>query len=92
MEKWDSAIEEAIRALGVSFDSHRLIQEIAHRNQRRYVMALEAINSDIPFQILHSQLGRQIKVVASRLGFVGEESRSPDMFAQNSECMKYSRR
>lgn len=92
MEEWDSAIEEAISVMGASFDSHRLIQEIAHRNQRRYVQALASIGSDIPFQVLHSRLGRRIKVVAGRLGFVGEEYRSADMFAQNSECMEYTRR
>ena len=92
MEEWDSQIERAIDTLGTSFDSHRLIQELAHRNQRRYVEALAAIDSDIPFQALHSNLGRRIKIVAEILGYQGEKSRSADMFAQNSECVRYTKR
>ena len=91
MEEWDSAIKNAVQALGTTFDTHRVIQEIAHCNQRAYVEALAKIDSDTPFQQLHSALGRRIKVSCEQLGFTGQESRSPDMFAQNSKCIAWSR-
>lgn len=92
MEEWDFAIEQAVQALGASFDTHRLIQEVAHHNQRRYVVALAAIDSATPFHQLHSSLGRRIKIVCERLGFTGQESRSLDMFGQSSKCMTWSQR
>jgi len=91
MEEWDDAIEQVVEQLGDSFHSHRVIQEVAHLNQRRYVEALVAIEGDIPFQILHSALGRRIKTVCERLRFSGKDHRSSDMFGQNSKCMKWSR-
>ena len=91
MEVWNNAIEQAVRELGNKFDSHRVIKKIAHHNQRRYASALAQIDSDTPFQSLHSKLGRQIKVVCEGLGFNGVESRSLDMFDQNSKCMEWSK-
>lgn len=90
MEEWDFAIEQAVQALGASFDTHRLIQEVAHHNQRRYVVAL-AIDSATPFHQLHSSLVRRIKIVCERLGFTGQVSRSLDMFGQSSKCTTWSR-
>jgi hypothetical protein len=91
MQEWDSAIEQAIGVLGDSFDTHRVIQEVAHRNQRQYVAALAAIDSDTPFHQFHSLLGRRVKIVGESLGFRHEESRSPDMFGQHSKCLAWSR-
>lgn len=91
MKEWDTAIEQAIRVLGDSFDSHRLIQEVAHRNQRQYIAALAKIETDRPFHKLHSAFGRRIKIVAKRLGFTSEDSRSLDMFGQHSKCQRWSR-
>ena len=91
MEEWDSAIEQAIKVLGASFDTHRVIQEVARRNQSMYVKALAAIDSDTPFHKLHTLLGRRVKIVAKRLGFRNEQSRSRDMFGQSSRCLAWSR-
>jgi hypothetical protein len=91
MEEWDFAIEQAIMGLGDSFDSHKVIQEVAHRNQHQYIEALAAIDSDTPFHKLHSALGRRIKIVGERLGFASVDSRSPDMFGQHSKCLRWSR-
>lgn len=92
MEEWDVAIEQVIQMLCTSFDTHSVIQELAHNNQRKYVAALARIDSDTPFHQLHSSLGRSIKNVCERLGFIGQESRSLDMFGQNSKCMAWSRK
>ncbi|GHU04345.1 hypothetical protein FACS1894158_04440 [Betaproteobacteria bacterium] len=40
MEDWDAAITEVVKSLSTPFDSHLVIRELAHRNQRRYVDAL----------------------------------------------------
>lgn len=87
----DELIEDAINALGNAFDSHQVILELAHNNQNLYVRELLATESDIPFQVLHSKLGRRIKVVCERLGFEGRNWRSKDIFGQQSECMHWSR-
>lgn len=91
MEQWNKAIKEAVEALGESFDSHQLIQKLAHTNQRAYVAALAEISNEIPFQTLHSALGRQIKVICSELGYSNKDHRSLDMFNQNSKCQLWSK-
>jgi len=90
MEDWDAAITEVVTSLQRPFDSHLVIRELAHRNQRRYVQALASIDTDTPFHQLHSMLGRRIKVVCENLGFSGQDSRSPDLFGQPSKCQKWS--
>lgn len=90
MKNWDIEIANVVNSLKVPFDSHLVIRELAHRNQRRYVSALSEMDSNIPFQQLHSLLGKRIKVVCEDLGFNGVDSRSPDMFGQNSQCQEWS--
>ena len=91
MEDWDASITEVVNSLSTPFDSHLVIKELAHKNQRRYVDALAAIKTETPFHQLHSSLGRRIKVVCDGLGLKGSDSRSPDMFGQQSKCQKWSR-
>lgn len=78
---------------GASFDSHEIIIEFAHKNQNLYIDELNKIKAgtDIPFQTLHSKLGSQIKNICTELGYKSEESRSPDIFRQNSKCRKWSK-
>lgn len=87
----DTIVRAAIIAAGAEFDSHNVIHAIAHENQRLYVTELAAIDNDRPFQILHSALGRMIKAICDELGYTGAPSRSPDIFNQNSECVRWSR-
>lgn len=89
MEDWDVAIAEVVQSLKVPFDSHLVIRELAHKNQRRYVDALASMNTDAPFQQLHSSLGRRIKVVCEGLGFIGKDHQSPDIFGQRSKCQQW---
>lgn len=91
MKDWDAAIAEVVKSLNTPFDSHLVIRELAHRNQRCYVDALAAINTATPFHQLHSSLGQRIKVVCESLGLTGQDSRSPDMFGQQSKCQQWSR-
>ena len=43
-EEWDPLLEKAVNELGEKFDSHNVILELAHRNQRIYVSELAKIN------------------------------------------------
>ena len=89
---WDQAIAEVVEDfLGKEFDSHQVILELAHRNQRRYVAALAELDTDTPFQEFHSVLGRRIKHVCNGYGLIGLDDRSPDMFRQNNSCVRYER-
>jgi hypothetical protein len=87
----DTIIRAAIVEAGAEFDSHDVIHAIAHENQRLYVAELAAIDSERPFQILHSALGRRIKAICEELGYTGVASRSLDIFGQHSECVRWSR-
>lgn len=91
MKDWDAEITEVVERLSVPFDSHMVIRELSHRNQRRYVDALAALDTDTPFNELHSALGRRIKAVCESVGFTGKDSRSPDMFERQSSCQEWFR-
>lgn len=91
MDDIDEALERIIAAAGDRFDSHDIIRIFAHENQRRYIELLHETNGDKPFQTLHSALGRRIKALCERRGFVGDESSSLDVFNQKSSCMAWSR-
>lgn len=86
----DEAIEVAVLASGNRFDSHDVIRKIAQQNQQAYVAELGAVASDTPFQTLHSMLGKRIKMVCERHGFIGKASRSTDIFGQDSNCVWWS--
>ena len=87
----ESIIRDAILAAGNEFDSHEIIHTVAHKNQRLYVAELAEIDNDRPFQILHSALGRRIKVICEQLGYIGTPSRSLDIFGQHSECVSWTK-
>jgi hypothetical protein len=82
-------IENAIDSLGESFDSHDVIRRLAHDNQCKYVKALYEIENEKPFQTLHTALGLKIKEICSVRGFISTESRSKDIFGQNSKCLSW---
>ena len=87
----DTILEKIIANAGPAFDSHDIIHQFGHQNQRLYVNELAATNGDRPFQVLHSALGRQIKAICERLGYKNEASRSLDIFGQHSECVRWTK-
>lgn len=91
MKITDAVIEQAIQKLINEFDSHDVIMHIAQNNQRIYAQALSEIDSERPFQKLHTELGRRIKEICEGLGFSSESSRSRDIFGQNSKCLFWSK-
>lgn len=80
-------IERAIASMPNDFDSHDVIKEVAHTNQRAYAEALVAIEGDRLFHKLHSEMGRQITEICDLLGYRREQSRSDDIFGQKSRCI-----
>ncbi len=84
-------IEDVINDLGNDFDSHKVILQLAHDNQRAYIDTLHAIDSETPFHTLHSKLGVEIKEICLELGFTRNESCSLDIFGQQSKCLSWSK-
>ena len=84
-----SMIETAIESMPNDFDSHDLIRAVAQRNQRAYAEALIAIDGDLLFHKLHTNLGRQIAEICNDLGYAREPSRSHDIFLQKSRCISW---
>ncbi|WP_394002696.1 hypothetical protein ACF3M1_17075 [Luteimonas sp. WGS1318] len=87
----NEVIEQIIRDAGAEFDSHEIILKIAQQNQRSYVAELAALQTDTPFQTFHSMLGKRIKAICEQHGYVGEASRSQDIFGHYSNCVFWSR-
>lgn len=87
----DAAIEQVIENAGDEFDSHEIIRALAQQNQRAYVAELAELQTDTPFQTFHSMLGKRIKAVCEQHGYVGNPSRSQDIFGQYSNCVFWSR-
>jgi hypothetical protein len=85
-------IRDAIDRADAVFDSHDIIHVLGHENQRLYVRALAEILGERPFQALHSQFGIAIKEICVELGYTGVSSRSLDIFGQNSECVRWTKR
>jgi hypothetical protein len=86
----DKLIEKYIKSAGTEFDSHDIIHKLAHDNQKLYIKALSLTNGERPFQTLHSELGKRIKAICEHLGYTGADSKSLDIFGQQSNCVRWS--
>lgn len=87
----DEILEDIILSAGAEFDSHQIIRTVAQQNQRAYVGSLSALDTETPFQTLHSILGKRIKAICERHGYTGYASRSHDIFGQYSNCVLWCR-
>jgi hypothetical protein len=86
---WTQMLTAAIESMPSDFDSHDVINKVAHTNQRAYIERLYANVSGPPFQTVHATLGREIARICSRLGYERVDRpgyHSKDIFRQNSEC------
>ena len=83
-------IPNAVDKMAPEFSTHQLILELAHKNQRAYVDALNEAASDIPFQEVHSAIGKELKQLAiqpdARIREKEAKTRSKDIFGQESSC------
>lgn len=83
-------IPSAIDKMAPEFSTHQLILELAHKNQRAYVDALNEVASDIPFKEVHSAIGKELKQLAiqpdARIREKEAKTKSTDIFGHESSC------
>jgi hypothetical protein len=87
----DQLIEQTIDLMPIDFDSHDVIKDFAQRNQRVYAEALVAVDGDRLFHRLHSDIGRQVATICEHRGYSRLQSRSEDIFGQQSKCIGWSK-
>jgi hypothetical protein len=91
VEELETLVRSTIPHLAAPFDTHKLILELAQRNQRQYIAALQQVRGDAPFQTLHSMIGRTLQKLAPEFGLVGRQTFSDDIFRQRNSCVEWSR-
>jgi hypothetical protein len=85
----EKMLTEVIESMPPPFDSHQVIIEVAHRNQRAYIEQLYANHAEAPFQAVHATLGIQINKICLGLHYTGKAHRSNDIFGRNANCVRY---
>lgn len=79
------------------FNTHEFIISFAHAHQAEYVNELHVktqTGSNVPFNLVHSDIGRYLKKVALNAQFVAlpeNEKNSKDIFGNLQEANGYSR-
>ena len=97
----DGMIDAAIDVVAereIPFDSHKVITELARKNQRGYVAALHNevegdANNRAPFNSLHMKLGQRIRRRAESKGYKLRPDRvsSKNIFFYETDCAEYDR-
>ena len=82
----NETIQLEIESMGNKFDSHDFITSFAKKNQKIYIKALSDIESEHPFQVFHSYLGKRVKEVCLELGYKPTDHRSKDIFGIDASC------
>jgi hypothetical protein len=83
-ETLESVYEQVIDRMPGRFDSHEFIIKLAQEHQRLYVKALvEHVESEKPFQIVHSQIAMRLLKYPNLISRVGEHI-SRDIFLQEN--------
>lgn len=86
----EGEILSAIEAMPTEFDTHQLILKLSRENQRAYVMALYESDSDSPFQVVHSAIGKALKRISlepnARIREMEPSSSSLNIFGEYSSC------
>jgi hypothetical protein len=85
MQALEDAFPEVVAQMGEFFDSHDFILKLAHAQQRLYVTALAAVDSEHPFQIVHREISRRLLAHPELVSRIGERS-SRDIFGQKSSA------
>ena len=83
-ESLEAVYEKVIALMPSRFDSHEFILKLAQEHQQLYVKALiEYVESERPFQIVHSQIAMRLLKYPNLITRVGEHI-SRDIFLQES--------
>jgi len=90
MEDLHLPINDIVSSLSQNFTTHQLILQLAKNNQRAYVKALHELDSDRPFQSLHSKIGKYLSASTNLVRFV-QNKVDVDIFGQPSENAEWER-
>lgn len=83
-ESLESVYEQVIAQMPNRFDSHEFIIKLAQEHQQLYVKALaEHVESEKPFQIVHSQIAMRLLKYPNLIARVGEHI-SRDIFLREN--------
>ena len=82
----EAVYEQVIALMPNKFDSHEFILKLAQQYQRLYVQALvENVDSESPFQVVHSQIAMRLLKFPNLVTRVGEHI-SKDIFLQENSA------
>ncbi len=91
----ENAMSSALEAMKPEFDTHQFILELASKNQKQYIEALASIDSNKPFQTLHSAIGKKLKKIATEGEYPIREVESgvssPNIFGEPSSCSTWQK-
>ena len=84
-----------IKAMKHEFDTHEFILALASKNQQSYIEALACIESNRPFQVLHSAIGKTLKVISTQENALIREVEasvsSRNIFGESSTCSRWQK-
>ena len=87
----EAVYEQVISLMPSKFDSHDFILKLAQEHQRLYVQALvEYIDSEKPFQAVHSQIAMRLLKFPNLVTRVGEHI-SKNIFLQESSATQWQK-
>ena len=82
----EAVYEKVIALMPSKFDSHEFILKLAQEHQQLYVQALVGyVDSERPFQAVHSQIAMRLLKFPNLITRVGEHI-SKDIFLQESSA------
>ena len=87
-----NAIPNTVGSLPSQFSTHQLIIALAKKHQHTYIEALhEHLNSERPFQALHSKIGKHLRRATTIVRLVSAKYKDADIFRQISDNALWER-
>jgi hypothetical protein len=87
----EAVYEKVIALMPSKFDSHEFILKLAQEYQRLYVQALvEHVDSEKPFQVVHSQMAMRLLKFPNLVNRVGEHI-SKDILLQEGSAIMWQK-
>jgi hypothetical protein len=82
---------QIIGVMGKEFNSHQFILELARRNQKLYIQALNAYKEEpAPFRRVHAILSRHLHAYPHLISYIRDVS-SKNIFAHKNMCASWRR-
>jgi hypothetical protein len=87
----EAVYEKVIALMPSKFDSHEFILKLAQEYQQLYVQALvEHVDSEKPFQVVHSQMAMRLLKFPNLVNRVGEHI-SKDILLQEGSAIMWQK-